>query len=230
DLHENEEVAEEWRATFVEDWEKGFSIFEEATSIEFSTENIERYGRNYYAYIKIGKSETEDQYIPISIDKNGETFLQEIVHNPLPSRVVMPEIDVASIEKELISYRYDYIAESKSFDEMNYMTPIDIIATYFYAAQRGDVETQYAFYYQGDGTEVIEKDQYIKKPSRNIPTNMENLYKKISFKGLEQDQNGNWPGIATLTVNQETNPSKESIVEINMMWTKNGWRIVYPLQ
>jgi hypothetical protein len=228
DLHENEAHAEEWRVAFIADWQKGFSIFEEATSIDFSNDNIERYGRNFYAYVKIAKSQSEDQYIPIWIDQNGEFFLQEIVHNPLPSSVVMPEMDVASIDKEWISYRYDYFTESKSFDEINYMTPIDIIATYFYAAQRGDLETQYAFYYQGDGTNVIEKEQYLEKPSINRPTNMENLYKTISFKGLEQDENGNWPGVATLTVNQEKNPTNESIVEINMMWTENGWRIVYP--
>jgi hypothetical protein len=228
DLHENEVHAEEWREAFIAEWHKGFSIFEGATSINFSNENIERYGRNFYAYVKIEKSQSEDQYIPIWIDQNGEFYLQETVHNPLPSSVEMPEMDIASIDMEWISHRYDYFTESKSFDEINYMTPIDIIATYYHAAHRGDHETQYAFYYQGDGTAVIDKEQYLTKPSRNAPTNMENLYKTIAFKGLEQDENGNWPGVATLTVNQEKNPTNESIVEINMMWTKNGWRIVYP--
>ncbi|QUW23231.1 sigma-70 family RNA polymerase sigma factor [Sporosarcina sp. Marseille-Q4063] len=227
-VYENE--AEDWRATFIADWQKGFSLFEEATSIEFSNENIERFGRNYYAYVKIGKDQLEDQYIPLWIDRSGEFYLQELVHNPLPSSVEIPEMDIASIDKEWITYRYDYFTESKSFDEIDYMTPIDIIATYFHAGQQGDFETQYAFYYQGDGTTVIDKEQYLKKPNIYFPMNMENLYKTISFKGLEQDGNGNWPGIATLTVNEETNPSNESIVEINMMWTKHGWRIVYPLK
>ena len=230
EFHENEAGAEEWRADFMEFWQKGFSIIEEATSIEFSNENMERYGRNYSAYVNLGKEHSEDQYIPILIDKNGEYFLQSVVHTPLPSSVEMPEMDVSSIDKEWISHRYSYFTETKSFDEINYMTPIDIIATYFYAANRGDLETQYIFYYQGDGTKVIEKEQYFKKSNVNSPMQMEDLYKTISFKGLEQDENGNWPGIATLTVNKEMNPSKELIVEINMMWTKNGWRIVYPLK
>ena len=176
---------------------------------------------------KLGKNQSEeDQYIPLWIDENGEFFLQAAVHNPLPSSVEFPEMDIASIDKEWISNQYDYFTESN----MNYMTPIDIIATYFYAAQRGDLETQYIFYYQGDGTTVIEKEQYLKKSNVDLPMPMEDLYKTISFKGLEQDENGNWPGVATLTVNPETNPSKESTLEINMMWTKNGWRIVYPLK
>ena len=182
------------------------------------------------AHVKLRKDQSEDQYIPIWIDKNGEFFLQAAVHNPLPSSVEFPEMDIASIDEEWISHRYDYFTESKSFDEINYMTPIDIIATYFYAAHRGDLETQYIFYYQGDGTTVIEKEQYLKKSNVYLPLQMEDLYKTISFKGLEQDENGNWPGVATLTVNPETNPSKESTLEINMMWTKNGWRIVYPVK
>ena len=225
------EAGEEyWRADFLEYWEKGFSLFEEAISIEFSNEKIERYGRYYNADVKLGKGQLEDQYIPIWIDKNGEVFLQQAVHNPLPSTVEFPETDIATIDKEWISYRYDSFTESKSFEEFNYMNPIDIIATYFYAANRRDLATQYIFYYQGDGTTVIEKEQYLNMPNVYLPLEMEELYKTISFKGLEQDENGNWPGVATLTVNQETNPSKESTLEINMMWTKNGWRIVYPVK
>ena len=43
----------------------------------------------------------------------------------------------------------------------------------------------------------------------------------------EQDENGNWPGVATLTVNLEKNPSEEPVKNIQMMWTENGWRILF---
>ncbi len=168
------EAGEEyWRADFMEYWTKGFSLFEEAISIEFSNENIERYGRNYHAYVKLEKDQSEDQYIPIWIDKNGEFYLQEAVHNPLPSTVEFPETDIATIDKEWISYRYNNFTQMNSFDEMNYMTPIDIIATYFYAANRRDLATQYIFYYQGDGTTVIEKEQYLNMPNVYLPLPME---------------------------------------------------------
>ncbi|WP_172373860.1 RNA polymerase sigma factor [Sporosarcina jiandibaonis] len=219
---------EESGESFIADWRKGFSIFEEATSVEFSNEDIVRYGRNFYATVKIEKNQSDDQYIPIWIDKNREFYIREFVHQQLPSSEEHPEIKITEIDKEWISHMYNHFVETKASD--GYMGPIDVIATYFLAAQKGDRETQYAFYYQGDESKVIEKEQYLKKPSEIPSTDMENLYKTISFKGLEQDKNGNWPGVATLTVNQETNPSIESIVEINMMWTKNGWRIVYPLK
>ena len=194
DMHENEAQAEEWRAEFIADWRKGFSILEEATFVEFSNEDMVRYGRNFYAYVTIGISQSEDQSIALWIDRDGVSYLQELVHTPLPSSVEMPEIDIASIDKEWISYRYDYLSESKSSDEFNYefnyMTPIDIITTYFYAAHKGDLETQYAFYYQGDGTAVIEKEQYLKKSNVNLPLKMEDLYKTISFKGLDKIKTG----------------------------------------
>jgi hypothetical protein len=224
EFYENE--AEEFGKYFIADWRKGFSIFEEATSIEFSNEDIIRYGRNYYAEVKIGKNKSDDQYIPIWIDKDGEFYIREIVHQQLPSTEEHPEMKITTIDKDWILHRYNYYVETKEFD--GYIGPIDVIATYFLAAQKGDRDTQYAFYYQGDESKVIEKEQYLKISSGNPQMEMDSLYSTISFKGLEQDKNGNWPGVATLTVNQEKNPTNESIVEINMMWTENGWRIVYP--
>ena len=63
------EAGEEyWRADFMEYWKKGFSLFEEATSIEFSNENIERYGRNYLAYVQTRKKSIGGRSIYSALD------------------------------------------------------------------------------------------------------------------------------------------------------------------
>ena len=60
---------------------------------------------------------------------------------------------------------------------------------------------------------------------------MEDMFKTISFKGKEQDEDGNWPGVVTLTVNREKNPGDEQMKSFRMMWTKQGWRIMFnPMQ
>ena len=56
---------------------------------------------------------------------------------------------------------------------------------------------------------------------------IEDLFKTISFKGMEQDKDGNWPGVATLTVNHEKNPGEETEKSFKVMWTEHGWRVVF---
>ena len=56
---------------------------------------------------------------------------------------------------------------------------------------------------------------------------MEDLFETISFKANEIDDNGDWTGVATLTVDLEKNPGEEPIKNIHMMWTENGWRVIY---
>ena len=104
-----------------------------------------------------------------------------------------------------------------------------IIAAYFYAAEQGDFDTQYALYVQDEKTNMISKEQYLDKVSGAPQEKFEDLFTSIAFEGLEQDEDGNWPGIATLVVNNPKS-NEPQVKEINMMWTKFGWRVLYPVE
>ncbi len=58
--------------------------------------------------------------------------------------------------------------------------------------ERSDLETQYILYYQGDRTTGIEKEQYLRSQTLDLPyAKWRIMYKTISVKGFEQDENGN---------------------------------------
>ena len=107
------------------------------------------------------------------------------------------------------------------------MSASNIVGLYLYAAELEDYETQYALYFLDENYSVIEKEQYLIEASLAPQWKMEDMFETIAFTGKEQDENGNWPGVATLTVNLEKNPSEEPVKSIQMMWTENGWRILF---
>ena len=69
----------------------------------------------------------------------------------------------------------------------------------------------------------VNKEEFLKQ-SENAPHyKMEDLFTSISFNAEEQDENGNWPGVATLTDNQE----EASTQRLRMMWKNKVWYVNY---
>ena len=69
---------------------------------------------------------------------------------------------------------------------------------------------------------------YLENPRKVLlPHIHEAMYTKASFQGQEQDENGNWPGIATLTVDTELYPELPSERKFHMYWTEHGWRVKF---
>jgi len=215
----------EWTTTYIGDWQKGISLFEEATTIEFSEEELEQHGRNYFANVIVNKNQLNEKYVSVLVDNNGQFSISGYVHQPLPSTVKIPETKTNEMEREWISYYYGYFKDSMTHNDLAYLSPIDVIAAYFYAAEQGDFDTQYTLYYQDEKTNLIDKEEYLEKVSEEPQGKFEDMFTSFSFEGLDQDEDGNWPGVATLIESNET-----QVKEINMMWTENGWRVMYPVE
>lgn len=213
--------------TYLDNWRKGFSLLKDAISIEFTGADLTRTGDNYQAEVKITDNNYSEIYVSTLLDENqiwqmDETWLQE-----LPSYEESPPTNVAGVFTQETQIIYDYFAEMKDNAQNLWYSAVDIVRLFYYAAEVEDYETQYALYYQGKDSQVIEKEQYLKDAGKNPQGKMEDLFETISFKANEQDGNGNWTGVATLTVDLDKNPGEEPIKEIQMMWTENGWRVIY---
>ena len=102
-----------------------------------------------------------------------------------------------------------------------------MLGSYFYAGEIGDYDTQYELFYQGEGADIVSKEAYLEDPQKYFFPYSEAMYKKASFQGQEQDENGNWPGIATLTVDTELYPELPSERKFHMFWTEDGWRVKF---
>ena len=213
---------------YIEQWQKGFSLFKGATKIEFKAHDLVRDRRNYYSSIIITDDDHNEWNFVLSLGKNRIWYVRDIRHISLPSSQNFTEELIPEVFQDQLPYLYDYVASSEEFILSHEASAIEIVGLYFYAGALGDFETQYSLYYQGPGSNVIEKEQYVKESMAKGPQlEIEDLFKTISFKGMEQDTNGNWPGVATLTVNDEKNPGEEAKKSFKVIWTEHGWRVVY---
>jgi len=213
--------------TYLNNWRKGFSLLKGAGSIEYSGADLTRSGDNYQAEVKITYNNHPETYVSTLLDENqiwqmGETWLED-----LPSYEETPPTNVAGVFTLEAQIIYDYFAEMKDPTQSRWYSAIDIVRLFYYAAELEDYETQYALYYQGKDSEIIEKEQFLKETGENSKRKMEDLFETISFKANELDDNGNWTGVATLTVDLDKNPGEEPVKVIQMMWTDNGWRVIY---
>lgn len=213
--------------TYLEQWQKGFSLFKDASSIEFLGDHLVRHGANYEAGVKITYNDESEMYVNSWLDGDQVWKMQETWLEQLPSSEESPPVNITSLFMEETHIIYDYFAETRDPDRFRGQPGVDILRIFLYAGELEDYEMQYALYFQGEGSQGIEREKYLKEAAKNPQGKMEDLFKTISFKGNEQDENGNWTGLATLTVDVEKNPSEEPIKNIQMMWTKNGWRVMF---
>ena len=210
---------------YMRHWKKGISLFEDATRIEFSGDQIERNDRLFYSNIRVFGGEWE-KYVGVVLDENMWHVTNAWLE-PLPSTYEVPDMLIDNGYTGYIGDLYNYLSNSKDQSSLSHYDPIAIVQLYFYIGELGDFETQYELFYQGEHSNVISKEQYLKDVSEGPQWNMKDMYNTIAFKGQPRDENGNWPGVATLTVNMENNPEAAPVQTIDMTWTRLGWRINY---
>ena len=215
---------------YVAQWRKGFSFLKDANGIDFFGSSMDRLRHDFSAYVEINFSNGQ-RSVGVYLDVDQNWFMQETWHEELPSAQIEPGIEVNSDFKREVKSLYRAFSQAKNSFVLGEVTASNLVGLYFYAAELGDFETQYALYFLDENYPVIEKEQYLVEASLVPQWKMEDMFKTISFKGKEQDENGNWPGVVTLTVNQEKNPGGAQIKSFQMMWTKQGWRIMFnPMQ
>ena len=213
--------------SYVDNWYKGFSLFKDASSIQFTGADLMRFGDNYQADVKITYNNNVVMSVGTLFDKKEIWQMGEMWFDMSPSSEISPTTNFAGPFKEETSIIYGYIQEMEEPIQFRGHQAIDVVRLFYYAAEQGDYGTQYELYYQGEGSQLIEKEQYVKEAAKNPEKKMEDLFTTISFKANEQDENGDWTGVAALTVNLEENPDEEPKRDIKMIWTENGWRVIY---
>ncbi|WP_438312135.1 RNA polymerase sigma factor [Sporosarcina sp. FA9] len=211
---------------FVSKWRKGFSLFKDAEKSIFSSTSIDRIGYDFIANIEI-VSGNMHRNISVYLDKEQNWYLYNPMVEELPSYQLEEDVQINENFKNEAEHHYGAVYLEQYPLMLQGGRAIDIIGVYLYAGEIGDYQAQYALFIQDDHTDTIELEDYVEHMSSNEPKNMENHFSKISFKGLEQDENGHWPGVATLTSNLDENPDAKPEITIPMKWTEDGWRIVY---
>ncbi|MFS0688929.1 hypothetical protein AB1K89_06775 [Sporosarcina sp. 179-K 8C2 HS] len=210
---------------YVENWRKGLSYFHKPGEVRFDGQAVYRDQHTFYSSVTFPGSVGE---VPMTFNEEGIWEVGTKNIKVLPSHHLSPELD---FQEELMSMSAFYYEGIVSVDDtagyLRWVQPLDILAMYFYAGDKGFYEMQYELFYQGGGSEVVDKETYLQNPEKYFLPYDDKMYKKVSFQGLEQDKNGNWPGIATLTVDTELYPDLPSERKFHMYWTEDGWRVKF---
>jgi hypothetical protein len=213
---------------YVENWRKGLSFFRNATEVEFDKELVHRSGLQFYSSVVFTRLDREVQMI---YNEDGIWEVGAYGMEVLPSYRESSERD---FQEELMSggqYNYKGFIKTKDQKELSWREPWEIVGMYFYAGKIGDFETQYELFYHGEDSDAVDKETFLKNPEKYFLPYDDKMYKKVSFQGMEQDENGNWPGIATLTVDTKMFPDLPSERQFHMYWTEDGWRVKFnPLE
>ncbi len=221
-----QESGVEWTVEwYVENWRKGLSLFRNATQLEFNTEYISRYEQTFTGGVGIVVDGEIRRSVSLIYDENGIWEMGETQLELLPSYHEQPEMDINDATMDYARYIYRGFANTKN--PMGGQEALTIVGLYFYAGEIGDYATQYELFFQGEGYPIVDKDTYVKEaPSYFLPYS-EAMYTTMSFKGQEQDDNGNWRGIAKLTVDTEKFPDEKPVKDFQMVWTEEGWRVLF---
>ncbi|MDW0117612.1 hypothetical protein QTL97_11745 [Sporosarcina thermotolerans] len=211
---------------YVQNWRKGFSHFRNATEVRFDQNTVYREGLKFRSHLSFTGSDREVQMI---FNEEGIWEVYSGFMETLPSYQMSPEIGFRDL---LNSGEYTHRSINNPNYDMKYLNGIgalDMVGAYFYALSRGNYEVQYKLFFQGEGSEIVEKETYLENPEKysQSPPYEDGMYVKASFQGLEQDENGNWPGVATLTVDTELYPNLPSEMKLHMFWTEEGWRVKF---
>jgi hypothetical protein len=140
-------------------------------------------------------------------------------------------IDETVIDMEFMSRvhgLYKTFATDKNQETLKGVPPTEIVGLWFYSAELGDFETQYALYIQGEEHLVIPKEEYLRDVSNENQPSFEEKYSAISF---EFDDPGHFTGLAKLKVDKEEFPDEEEWKGFKMIQTDSGWRVAFmPMQ
>lgn len=210
---------------YVEKWRKGISYFWNATDVRFDGQAVFRDGYIFRSDIKFTGV---DWQIPMVFTEEGvwEVGIKNMYDLPLYH--MSPEMDFQDDIMAMSDYYYEGLISTDDVESyLRWNEPLEILGMYFYAGEIGNYAMQYELFYQGDAADIVSKEAFLENPQNYFLPYSEAMYKKVSFQGQEQDENGNWPGIATLTVDTELFPELPSERKFHMFWNKDGWRVKF---
>lgn len=212
---------------YIQNWRKGVSLFRKATDVNFTNANVQRYEHSLYAFVSINNGEETKKSIPLIYGENNVWEIRDMWLDRLPSFEQTPEIQIDDSTKGHMKELYKNFKRSRNSADLFGEQALTVMSLYLHAGALEDYETQYALFYHEDGSELIEKEKFVQDGERYSQPYQEDMYTSMSFKGLEEDSDGNWPGIATFMVNQELYPNLPAKQEFQMMWTEDGWRVKF---
>jgi len=183
-------------------------------------------------------------FIQISSDYNGGKMLETIemvrgqdniwrllYQQDSSSEEETTVVDGIVIDMEFMSRvhgLYKTFATDKDPEALKEVSPIEIVGLWFYTAEIGDFETQYALYIQNEDHLVIPKEEYLRNVSNENQPPFEEKYSEISFELVDPDHS---TGIAKLKVDKEAFPEEEEWKGFQLIKTDSGWRVAFmPMQ
>lgn len=208
---------------YIDYYRKGVSLFRNATDVNFTNANVQRYEHSLYAFVTINNGDEVKKSISL-IYENDVWEIREVYLDRLPSYEQTPEISIDESTMGHMKELYKIFKQSRDQANLYGEQALTVMSLYLYAGSLQDYETQYALLYR-DTVNSIEKTAFVENGDSYTLPYAEDMYTSMSFKGLEEDQDGNWPGIATFTVNQEKYPQMPAAQEFHMLWTEDGWRV-----
>lgn len=214
---------------YVGKWRKGISYFWNATEVRFDGQAVFRDSHNFHSDVRFTGV---DWQIPMVFTEEGVWEVGIKSMNDLPLYHMNPEMDFQDEIMSMSAYYYEGLVSTDDIGSyLRWSDALEILGMYFYAGSKEFYGMQYELFYQAEEAEVVDRETYVDNAEKYFLPYDENMYQKVSFQGLEQDENGNWPGIATLTVNTELYPDLPPERKFHMFWGKDGWRVKFnPLE
>lgn len=206
---------------YVESWRKGFSIFQDANHISFLVANMHRMRHDFAASFEV-HSPNSVRGFGIYLDEEENWYMSEPIHEPLPSIQNEAEVTINTRFKSEVQDLYQSFSEHHDFYLLEGRAASQVVGLYLYAGGLRDYETQYALLWKGKNLDGVNKEEFLKQLENALPYKMEELFASISFNAEEQDENGDWMGVVTLTDNNE----EGSTQNLKMMWKESVWRVV----
>jgi len=211
--------------TYVDNWRKGLPFLRNGMDVKFYKDKVYRDDLRFYTTLEFTGV---DRAVSMVYSEDDVWELGTLWMDRLPMYHMSPEMSFQNEIMNMSAFYYEGLIGTDNADSyLRWSQPLDVLGMYFYAGSKGFYETQYELFFQGEGSEVVDKETYLENPEKYFPPYDEKMYKKVSFQGLEQDENGNWPGIATLTVDTKMFPDLPSERKFHMYWTEDGWRVKF---
>ena len=110
--------------------------------------NVQRMRHDFYASVDV-QSNARGRSFGIYLDEKENWFMQDVVHEQLPSSQIESEVAINNSFRSEIRNLYQSFSEYKDFFMLEGQMASRIIGLYLYAGELRDYETQYALLYKG---------------------------------------------------------------------------------
>lgn len=206
-------------------WTKSLSQFRNATSIEFSADSGQRYENSLVHSVNVKNENGMIRNLSMIYGDHDVWEVMDVWLQRVPSLDMAPEMEIDESVKSHAKEVYTYFKKEFNQAELFGQQALTVMGAYLQAWGEKDYETQYELYFKGAG--LIEKEKYLKDAANYSTPYSEDMYTTMSFQALEQDSDGNWPGVATLTVDTDLYPNLPAKREFQMFWSEDGWRVKF---